>query len=297
MAYLSEFRELYDGLHDAKSWQVAPLLYDWSSRNAAILEPLRKFQQFNALDNSYEIASGELESLYALSRVCDTLILPFQAGQCWFNLSPMQFAEFWQTLGLAARETDDYHPFWCEIVACENGDDDDAPPLIEEVFWPALTWGDLLICRAGVKVEAGRNWMDAAVAAGSPLYFASRRNYRKAHDLSHGWGSNSQWSTSFRRDYVWGEHYIFNADGSPDLDKSPFIRDLSAHQWAELEPRHFFASDFYRWESGEPGSTVPERESLLVNRCLIDGEVTDAEFWPWDDVAIWHRSAPLLPLS
>ena len=294
MAYLFQFRELYNELHDAKSWQVAPLLQIWADDNRAILEPLRKFQQFNALDNSYEIASDELESFYALSRVCDTLILPFQAGQCWFDSSVEQFVEFWQTLGIKAREADDYHPFWCEIVACENGDDDDAPPLVEELLWPALTWGDLLICRAGAKVEAGRNWLNGAVAAASPLYFASRRNYRAAHDLSHGWGSNSQWSTDFRRDYSWNEHYIFNADGELNHHTEPFLRNLSAHEWAELlkAPRQFFASD-----NGDNGDlTVPERESLLVNRCLIDGETTDAEFWPWDDVAIWRQTAPLRPV-
>ena len=289
--YLFQFRELFNELHEAKSWQVAPLLYDWSSRNAAILEPLRQFQRFNALGHFYPVERGELESFYALSRVCDILLLPFQSGECWFNLHREQFVDFWQTLGIAAREPRDYHPFWCEIVACENIEDDNAPPRIEEILWPALTWGDLLICRAGARVCAGRNWLNGDVAASSPLYFAYQRNSRKARDLSHGWGSNSQWGTDFRRDYVWNEHYVFNADGALNHQSAPFLQNLSAHQWTELlmQPRQFFASD-----KGDNGDlTLAQREELLVNRCFVrDAHNDTGDFWPYDDVAVWQASVP-----
>lgn len=293
MSYLSEFRELYDELHEGESRQVAPLLRDWSSRHSAILEPYRKFQQLNVLENIYEVAGFELSALYALSRVCDTLLLPFQVGEIWFDLTLDESADFWQKLGIQAREPREFHPFWCEIVACENIEDASAPPRIKELFWPALMWGDLLICRAGVRLCVGRNWIDASVAASSKLYFTSRRNYRDVEDLSHGWGSNSQWNTSFRRDYVWKERYVFNADGERAEDE-PFLRRLSAHQWAELlkTPRQFFTS-----ENGDFGDlTLAEREELLVNRCLIRNDRGDADnFWPYDDVAVWQQAAPLSP--
>ena len=116
MAYLFQFRELYDELLDSKSRQIVPLLQSWAGANRAVLDSHRKFQRLNVLNHSYEVERDELHSLYALSRVCDTLLLPFQAGECWFDLSGEQFAEFWQTLGIAAREVSEYHPFWCEIV-------------------------------------------------------------------------------------------------------------------------------------------------------------------------------------
>ena len=290
-AYLSQFRELYEALLDAQGAEVAPLLDSWGARHAAVLTPLAQLRRFNAPDNPYQVERDDLESLYALSRVCDALLLPFQSGECWFDLSRQQFADFWQTLGITASEPRNYHPFWCEIVACENGADDDAPPRIEEVFWPALAWGNLLICRAGVKVEAGRNWLNADVAASSPLYFASRRSYRKAHDLAEGWGSNSRWRTRFRRDYLWNEHYVFNADSSVD-GNSAYLQDFSAHEWAELlvKPRQFFASD-----KGDNGDlTLAQREELLVNRCLVRAAPENVDdFWPYDDVAVWRQSTLL----
>lgn len=294
--YLFEFRELFHQLHNVEAHQAATLLAQWAGSNRDILKPYRKFQKLDALDNSYPVESEDLWSFYTLSRICNLMLLPFQTGEHWFDLTRPEFENFWQTLGIAAREPRDYHPFWCEIVACENVANENAAPRIEEVFWPALTWGDLLICRAGVRVSAGRNWLNADLAPSSKLYFAHRRAYRPVEDLSHGWGSNSQWRTDFRRDYVWGEHLVFNADGAPDLNEPPFLQNLSASQWAELKPPHFFASDFHRWEPGEIGSTAAERESLLVNRCLIGGEVTEAEFWPYDDAAIWRRDAPLQPV-
>ncbi len=292
--YQSQFRELYHGLLDVEGADVAPLLASWADSNRAILEPYRKFRQLNATGNSYEVGHDELHSLYALSRVCDVMLLARQAGDVWFDLTRAEFADFWQTLGILASEPCDYHPFWCEIVACENGADDDAPPRIEEVFWPALTWGELLICRAGVRVCAGRNWMNADVASSSPLYFALRRGYRAAHDLSHGWGGNSQWGTAFRRDYVWNEHFVFNADGALTHKSSPFLRSLSAHEWAELlkVPRSFFVSD----KGDNAGLTLAAREELLVNRCLIGDAINDTgDYWPYDDVAVWRCSAPLAP--
>ena len=292
-SYLSQFRELHDELMSDTSGEVAPLLARWAAANSAILEPYRHFRQLNGPSNNYPVEREELHSLYALSRICDVTLLPFQAGEVWFDLSRNQFEEFWQTLGIEAREPREYHPFWCEIVQCENVEDIDAPPTVDEMLWSALTWGEMLICRAGVRVRAGRNWLDAGVAASSPLYFAHRRGYRETHDLSHGWGGNSQWRTAFRRDYFCNGFYVFNADGAPDGDKPPWVQTLSGHEWAQLGERQFFASDFYRWEPGEIGSSFAERESLLVNRSLICGDSTDAEFWPWPDTAIWRQSAPL----
>ena len=289
--YLSQFRELYGQLHDTKAAHAAPLLAKFAASNAAILESYRKFRRFNALDNSYQVETEELHSLYALSRVCDVLILPFAPGESWFALSRNQFVEFWQMLGIEAREPNQYHPFWCEIVVCENLSDAEAPPQITDILWPALLWGELLICRAGVRASAGRAWMEAEASSSSPLYFASRRNYREARDLSHGWGGNSQWRTRFRRDYLWNERYVFNADGALAHRSAPFLQGLSAHEWAELlaQSRQFFASN-----NGDNGAlNFAQRESLLVNRCQLRGPVRADEFWPWDDCAVWKQSAPL----
>jgi hypothetical protein len=72
---------------------------------------------------------------------------------------------------------------------------------VEEVLWPGFWFGDLLFSRAGVRVRAPQHLIDATVATTSTLYFTFRREPRRTNDLSHGWGSNSQWRTSFPRFY------------------------------------------------------------------------------------------------
>jgi hypothetical protein len=100
---------------------------------------------------------------------------------------------------------------------------------------------------AGVAIRAGARHLNADVAAGSALYWAWWRRHRKAVDLSHGWGHNSQWGTDFRRDYVTDGGLYYNVDADPatrpdrdldDADRLDLLRyrcsirtDLGADQW------------------------------------------------------------------
>jgi hypothetical protein len=79
--------------------------------------------------------------------------------------------------------------------------------------------GSLMLARAGMTVHAGAEHLDPAVAAGSTLYWAWRRQYRPVADLSHGWGGNSQWRTTFRRDYWTSDRLVYNVDAA--LDPTP----------------------------------------------------------------------------
>lgn len=291
-SYLFQFRRLFDDLRKGKSIQPALLLADWAESNRSILEPYRKFQQLNWSGNSYRVEVDELRSLHALSRVCDTTLFSFQSGPKFINLSQLEFVEFWQKLGIEASEPRAYHPFWCEIVVCNNVEDDDAPPQIESVMWPALTWGDLLICRADTRITAGASWMNGCLATTSPLYFAAQRGYHESHDLSEGLGSSLGWDVTFRRDYVWNRHYIFNADGASDGDE-PFLQNLTAHEWMELAMKDNAHSFFAAVSRYNFGLTMAEREELLVNRCWVGTEISAEEFLPSNDTAVWKRSAPL----
>jgi hypothetical protein len=49
----------------------------------------------------------------------------------------------------------------------------------------------------------------------SRVYFAYARRNRRTHDPSEGWGSNSQWRTNFRRDYLLDGVRYYNVDGKP----------------------------------------------------------------------------------
>ncbi|MCX4745687.1 hypothetical protein OG455_09155 [Kitasatospora sp. NBC_01287] len=94
-----------------------------------------------------------------------------------------------------------FDPFRHEITKVEQAEDPAAPIEVVEVRWPGLMLGQLLFSRAGVKVRAGAEHAERGVADRSPLYWTFLRRYRPAVDLSHGWGSNSQWRTSPRLDY------------------------------------------------------------------------------------------------
>ena len=282
--YLFEFRELF---YEFPSGNAAfeRFLRPWAYRNSAILQPYFEFRHFNGPENPYRVEANDLDSLYALSRVCDLMIGPLEPsglGAAKWSLAPHQFVDFWETLGLSSHEPNDFDPFWCEIAAIEAAPSPDAAPQIEEVFWPALRFGDLLICRAGVRISAGKKLFNPEIAATSPLYFTFRRASRPTHDLSHGWGHNSQWSTSFRRDYVWRDFTIFNADGAINGNRPAFLSDPALNATPELPSHRFFASD--KGDNG--GLNLSQREELLTHRCFVNHQPREDDFWPYDDTLL-----------
>lgn len=64
-----------------------------------------------------------------------------------------------------------------------------------------------------------------------------------------GWGSNSQWRTSIRRDYRLGDTFYYNVDGT----REPQVPDVSAEESAEL----------------------------LRHRCFIISAVADDDLYPY----------------
>jgi hypothetical protein len=157
-------------------------------------------------------------TLYALSRVTDRLLLGHQPpaadpAEDLVTTGPEAYAAFVAALDGWWPADAAYHPFLHEIVAVVPADDPDEPPTIVDTWWPGFLCGDLLMLRGGVTVRAGGRVLDPAVAARSPLYWTWLRRYRPTVDLSHGWGSNSQWRTSFRRDYLVAGACHYNVDG------------------------------------------------------------------------------------
>jgi hypothetical protein len=221
-----------------------------------------------------------LEHLYAFSRISDLLLLPQQ--RVWDYLHPslprwtaenaVQHREWrasvgipdwtpsisleernaWlRALGLTEIQQPAFHPFYHEIVEVEQAPDPDEPIRLLETLWPGFLLGQMLVCRAGVRIRAGERVVDKDLAEHSRLYWAFVRNNRPAVDASHGWGHNSQWSTRFRRDYVDDAAYYYNVDGEIDVHE----------EWtgAPGDPnRH-----------GDPPLTLPMRIELLTHRCFI----------------------------
>jgi hypothetical protein len=77
-------------------------------------------------------------------------------------------------------------------------------------------------------VRAGASVMDPVVASLSRMYWAWWRRNRQPTDLSHGWGSNSQWRTDFRRDYVADGQLYYNVDRYKHTRRGDLPDDVAA---------------------------------------------------------------------
>ncbi|MFJ5229843.1 hypothetical protein ACIQBJ_08040 [Kitasatospora sp. NPDC088391] len=214
------------------------------------MAPAAAFRPFTALpaERQYEL---EFE-LYALSRVADVLALEFQPPYgdgpvldgVRMEVAPAERSAFFVRLGMTeVGAAGGFDPFLHEIAELVPAEDPDAPIELLDVLWPGLTFGELLFVRAGVRVRAGARVAEPGWADGSPMYWAHRRRGRRPVDLSHGWGSHSQWRTSHRMDFR-------TADG----DRWNVVRDserLSEHR------------------AGDGRLTAAEAGELLRHRCLL----------------------------
>ena len=186
------------------------------------------------------------------------------------KLSPSEYENFFQKLDFKVIQHAQFHPFYHEIVAVEQAEDDDAPIQVTNVLWNALMLGNMMFARARVAVRGGCNYIVKEIAEQSTLYWAYLRTNRDHQDLSHGWGHNSQWRTRFRRDYLIKNWYLYNVDeiNKPmgiDLNKETLILSLLAE------------------DSLLSLATIPERIELLVNRCFIKCTLDSSNLFPyWD---------------
>lgn len=217
--------------------------------------------------------SHQLSLWYAASRVNDLLLVPLQNTITFpyrpeppiyrnhVELTEDAYRHWWEALGFAVAEQTSYHPFWHELVQVIEDEALTVPIQIERVFWPALTFGQLLFSRAGVQVRTQPGFFIKEQAENYRLFQTFHRVWRVTEDLSQGWGHNSQWATDFRRDYATEAGYWFNADGPCDLTPGtlPLVGD---------------DGDSYC----DDALTYDEHVELLVNRCLVRTPKPDTSY-------------------
>jgi hypothetical protein len=269
----------YRELHDAMLYQRfegAQTLDAWLDRNPAEAEWLNDFKARG--QPGVAVEPEDRWRLYGLSRVLQGLARSFQPADPdkpdkpdWFRppVTTEEWCAYAQRLGLAAAVPENFAPFDCEIVGAENSPDPDEPITLTGVHWPCLMLGNLLICRAGVSIKGGRRFFCAKIARSSTLYWSYWRRNRRYEDLSLGWGSNSQWRTSFRRDYRVEGRLYYNVDGEHDL--SAVAPTCPAASPAEGYPL-----------------TREERIELLTHRCFIITEKQRNDLWPYGDRIVLH---------
>lgn len=231
-----EWRQLFDALltyEGADAW--ADVLAPWSVSPAGEGER-RWLAEYGrrAPDSAAAAEDEDVCRLYAASRVASVLLLTLQGGG-GPRVTADAYAAFFESLGFEVVPPRPFHPFYHEITVVEQNSPDDEPIAVVRELWPALMLGDLLFMRAGCGVRGGTERLDAATATGGALYWAYTRADRPCEDRSHGWGSNSQWRTSHRRDYRTPVGYLYNADGDESLDgRSGVVEGVDAAVWAEV---------------------------------------------------------------
>lgn len=252
--------ELHDSILAYKGPQtLTDLLLPWIEQHAATVSELR--QVTSRLATFPAAASDEdLCLLYAVFRSTSLLLLRFQQGRADGTdypgpaITPADFQFFHECLGFQVATADCYHPLYHEIVRVNESDDAATVVTVDTEHWPCLMAGDLLFCRAGCTIRAGRDHIVKEIAEASRLYWTYRRKDRRHHDQSQGWGSNSQWRTRLRRDYRLANGFAFNVDGQePITDLAGNLDDL-------------------------PATTMLE---LLRHRCLIKSVADDGDLYPY----------------
>jgi hypothetical protein len=198
--------------------------------------------------------------LYAAFRVASVLLLRFQTGRADGTdypgpaISVEGFQLLHEALGFSVPTAVPFHPFFHEIVGVRQVTPSDTPIAIAEQVWPPLMLGNMIFCRAGCVVSGGVNHVVKDIAERSKLYWTFRRKDRPYADQSHGWGSNSQWATSLRRDYQSPTGYHYNVDAEESLNaRTGTVR----------------------------GVDVAVMIELLRNRCLIRTAVDDSDLYPY----------------
>jgi len=208
-----------------------------------------------------------LYDLFALSVLNDLLIVhPLL-------LSAAQYRRFFEALGFSlfsAREH--FNPLTCEVVELSNW------PKAEKgicvwgcCYWPGLRFGDMIFSRCGVSLGCHpSHGIVEGIADCSHLYFTNRRLRRPCSDLSHGWGSNSRWATTMRRDYVVGGFAFCNVDADVDL---------------------------YSQEAATEGLPLNLARELLLHRCFVSHPDIFGDLYPY----VWRMALtctnPLEPLA
>jgi hypothetical protein len=245
------YRTLYDDMLD----------YDGSDLYRDVVQPWlreqdgeRRWLDAFAARRGSPVPAASIEDrwhLYAFSRIVELLQLsfsptPYHPGT-WGtkSIGAEDYAELMSFFGLQRIDVAAFHPFFHEVVSV---DPKPGPVTITKEYWHAYMLGPLMITRAGCAVAGDLN---KDIAENSTLYWSFARRNRPTIDLSNGWGSNSQWRTEFRRDYLLEGARYYNVDGD------------GRERLEELTPE--------------------ERVELLRHRCFVNCAKPDKDLWPYEE--------------
>ncbi|OUL33523.1 hypothetical protein BV372_16050 [Nostoc sp. T09] len=258
------YRELFDSILNYQGTDLySDILHPWCANAMAIKAWLSDF----AARSGSPIPKASIEDLwqlYALSRVNDLLIWHLrdrdtEIGTSRAEITSSNYLEFMRSLGFEVVTSREFSPFYHEIVKVIQDEQPYAKITVINTFWHSLVLGDMMFSRAGACVAGGITNIEKSIAEQSTLYWTYRRKSRKCQDLSYGWGSNSQWRTSFRRDYKINNFVYYNVDGKHDLN----LGQCKNAESDDLE--------------------LQERIELVKHRCFITVNKPHDDLFPYND--------------
>lgn len=272
-------RHVFRALCDLGEDEDATELLDFAARQDWMADLSRRAASEARLDYTMplEPETDDLRTtlwhLYAASRVRDVLLYAHQPepaddsvrelDKALYREQPRfrpvavdQIETFFQAIGCQPVAEASFDPILHEIVTCEADEDPDAPIQVTGQVWPALMIGELVFTRAGVHVRAGAAHAVPGVADRSTLQWEYWRRHRDTCDGSFWWGTNSQWKTEFRRDYITSRGHVYDYDAFSSFSRR--IRLLTPDDNAD-----------------QP--LTPDQVSFIKNRCQLRA-VADTDF-------------------
>ena len=254
-----DFRGLYEKIMEYEDKNIfLDLLECWDEIDIA-----KKY--LNSFNNWFNLSVEDNWNFYSLSRVLDVFTLHFQPnrnadGSSWkgVNITIDEYVSFVKLLGLEILVPKIYRPFDCEIL--ESIENKNNFEIIECIF-PVVKLKNLLIKRGGVIISNNSKEYNLNLINNAKMFWAYWRKNRKYEDLSHGWGSNSQWRTEIRLDIETDDEFIYNFQGKHDLNN---------------------VSNETRNELREQNLEINEAIELLVNRQFIKCTKDDNDVFPYD---------------
>lgn len=215
------YYQLFHSIQEQKEESLSSeLLENWVKENPEEIRWIKKLSSYSQEDwqNS---SSDERCKIYALGRINELALFKLDQlkSSDSFTSSFETYLHFFEKLGLEIKKTNNFHPFFHEIVEAEESQIHREITL-KAVHYPILMIGNLLFSRARVSVLLPKGKYNLDCIKNSTLFWAYRRMNRKTEDLSSGWGSNSQWRTEMRIDLETEKQYFYNLKGGNiDLNK------------------------------------------------------------------------------
>ena len=228
-------RQVFHALCDLGEEEDATELLDFAAQQEWMADVARRAANEARLDNTMPLEPETddllttLWELYAASRVRDVLLFGHQPAPVEDSVRELDKAlyrepprfrpvgideviRFFAAIGAQPVTEASFDPILHEVVTCEASEDEEAPIQIIGQAWPALMIGELVFTRAGVHIKAGAAHAVPGIADRSTLEWEYWRRHRHTSDGSFWWGSNSQWRTEIRRDYITSSGCVYDYD-------------------------------------------------------------------------------------